>query len=75
MAMTIGEASDVAQLLHLLTCDSHAYAHHLDVDEALAILVRLNQRAGKALQLSRIVHTGDLVIAAAELVQRREDAR
>lgn len=74
MAMTIGEASAVANLLHVLALDDRATTVLGDVDRLKADLALLNERAAKPLQLGRITYPHLLDAAAAELTQRLEDA-
>lgn len=76
MAMTIGEASAVSQLLHVLARDDWALAHTPTVDALAETLALLDERAAKPLQLSYILVTDpDLHEVADELLQRLEDAR
>lgn len=75
MSMTIGEASAVARLLHVLARDYTALTVTPTVEQVRQDLALLNERAAKPLQLSTITGEHVLDVAAEELVQRLEDAR
>lgn len=71
MALTIGEASAVATILRVVVGDTS-----VGVESLQEAFHTLNERAAKALQLSRIVMDGHGLDAAAHrLTQHNEDAR
>lgn len=71
--MNIGEAGDVATVLHAITT-GRTHLGPIEADTLAEALHRLNERAGKALQLARIADTSDLEVAARQIVQRAADA-
>jgi len=73
MAMTIGEASAVATLLRAVTGETNG--QDIDTDRLAKAMHDLNERAAKAMQLSRIVHTSHAIdVAADQLAQRYADS-